>query len=793
MVRENELADTLIVEREPESSSAVLEAIADAEKAFDGYMAYCRTVDKVYSLSLSTATLNTYDETFALFWASMEILKPAIYAKPPKPIASMRFKDGGKVAKVTAELIERSLESTFDRAGMDEVMLDCRDDLALNNRAVPWVVYETDEKGGGQRVCIEHLDRTDFLHEPARKWSEVGWVARRAWLTRAQLKKRFKNLTEDQIDRAQYITRRDKDEHGFTDNSAKAGVWEVWHRADDKVYWVTPGVNVMLDEDEPHLNLSGFFPCPRPAYGTLQRRSLVPVPDHKRYAYHLDQINDLTARIHTLLGQVRLKVLIPAGGDIGTAVETALNSTDDSIVIPVPAAALSQTAGQNLFVTLPLQEIAATITGMIEARGQLIEDFYQLSGISDIMRGATEAQETLGAQQLKSQYGSVRVRDKIDELQRLARDVANIAAEIMAANFSKETLLDLAQMEIPTKAELKRKTKEIEDAAKEELKALKDQMEDAAEQQQEPVDPAQVQQQFQEQQAQILAKYEPMLADLGSAVPLEDVMEALRDNHGRNLSIDIETDSTILVDEQAEKASRAEFLNAFTSAAAGVQMLLAAGEKGAKLAGGILKFSLQPYRANRELDSLIDDFTDNPPAPQGGEPEGQAELIAAQNKLAEAEIMKAQAQTQKVSADAQGKMQELQLRGAEAQSKAQADQQRLMLELQNSQAQQKETEARIQKIFAEIEAMGIKTQVDVAKVGMEQHREQREDVKTAADIQGREQDRAMNAQQTAQETAFRAKGEERADRQQSFSEQQGDRQLTLAERQALEAKEPSNA
>src|SRR3546814_14443536 len=96
---------------------------------------------------------------------------------------------------------------------------------------------------------------------------------------------------------------------------------------------------------------------------------------------------------------------------------------------------------------LPLNELAQAIQGLIEARSQLIQDFYQLSGISDIMRGATEAQETLGAQQLKSQYGSVRVREKSAELQRVAADAVKIAAEIIAENFSKETVLDMSQME----------------------------------------------------------------------------------------------------------------------------------------------------------------------------------------------------------------------------------------------------------------------------------------------------------------------------------------------------------
>src|SRR3546814_16874592 len=89
------------------------------------------------------------------------------------------------------------------------------------------------------------------------------------------------------------------------------------------------------------------------------------------------------------------------------------------------------------------------------------------------MRGATEAQETLGAQQLKSQYGSVRVREKSAELQRVAADAVKIAAEIIAENFSKETVLDISQMDVQTKPDNTRRIKETEKATKEELEGLK--------------------------------------------------------------------------------------------------------------------------------------------------------------------------------------------------------------------------------------------------------------------------------------------------------------------------------
>src|SRR5690606_10168895 len=101
------------------------------------------------------------------------------------------------------------------------------------------------------------------------------------------------------------------------------------------------------DESEPFLNLDGFYPCPRPAYGTIKRRSLIPVPDYVRYEQTLEQINDITRRIHDLLDWIRVKGLIPAGGDVSTAVETALNQNDDDVLlIPVPGATLMSGAGQ---------------------------------------------------------------------------------------------------------------------------------------------------------------------------------------------------------------------------------------------------------------------------------------------------------------------------------------------------------------------------------------------------------------------------------------------------------------
>lgn len=756
-------ADTLADKAEPKSSLIVLDALEQSHKAFSGYDAMCKRVDERLDGINTIESASFQDTEYDIFWSSMEVLKPAIYARPPLPVVTTRFSDRNRTATTAAEMLERCLSSVFSIGGIDEVMLQVRDDLAVTNRGVMWLRYDTKD---GQKVCIEHLDRTDFRHEPARKWSEVNWVARRAWLTQNEMRERFFKTSGNAYIGAAYNVR-DDERDGMADKSLKAGVWEVWHKAANRVYWVTDGVEVMLDEGEPHLKLSGFFPCPKPAYGTTKRRTLIPIPDYERYERHFDQIDELTGRIYSLLELIRMKGFIPAGGDIGNAVETALKATDSSIIIPVPGAALTQSGG-NFIQWMPLVEIATAISGLIDARNQLFQDFYQLSGISDIMRGATDANETLGAQQIKAQYGSIRVRDKIDELQRIARDSGNIAGEIVAEKFSKETLADMSQMEIPSKADVQKQLKAVTAEAKQALNDLTKQAEQAAQESQmmaqqsgEPVDTAAAEQQFAEQQSKIMEEFGPRIEALNNAVVFDDVFNLIRDAKARKFSIDIETDSTILTDEAEEKSSRNEFVGVITGAMQQLIPLVQAGESGAKLAGGLLKFAVGPYRAGRELDGMIDEFIDNAqnnPQPQGDGAEDMQGMVEAQNKLAEAEMAKAQAQTMKVEADGQLKAAQLQQKQMEMEAKYADAERKGQLEIEKLRGDLAEQQARIDKMLAETEKI-------MSTVGVEAGKLELETAVAADNSANRAEDRVVSQQREERNFSM-------SERQQQFNEGQ---------------------
>lgn len=272
-----------------------LELIEDAERVLDPWQSIADGIDKQYALAERLNGVGR-DREFQLFWSNIQVMGPSIYARPPVPVVTPKFKDRRPLYRTASEVLERACSISFDMSDIDQEMISLRDDLSIVGRGAAWVRYES---GDGDRVCYEHVDRKDFLHEAARKWTEVDWVARRAWLTKDEMFERFGDCAYE----VNYQTRKDE----RLSMGEKCGVWEIWCKSENKVVWVTEGYDKTLDEDEPHLSLAGFFPCPRPAFATLQRRTLVPVPDMLMYKDQLEEVNDLTRRIHKLSNAIKVR------------------------------------------------------------------------------------------------------------------------------------------------------------------------------------------------------------------------------------------------------------------------------------------------------------------------------------------------------------------------------------------------------------------------------------------------------------------------------------------------------
>lgn len=715
--------------KEPKKAQEWLDLIEDSTAYFRNYLDSCDNIDKIYS-DLDGYRSGLYDRDFPLFWSNIQVMGPSVYARKPEPVVTPKFKDRRPVYRVASELLERVSSVAFDLADINEIMLQCRDDLIINGRGVAWVRYDDD------KVCIEHLDRRDFLHEPARKWQDVSWVARRGWLTYEEMEDRF---GEEVAAEVSYQTKDRENKFGPQDGTKKCGVWEIWHKTEDKVVWVTEGVEDVLEEGEPHLKLEGFFPCPQPAYATVQRRTLIPVSDVIYYKGQLEQINVATARLHALSNALTMKGFYPGGGEIGEAIEQAMSVEDDGrVMIPVSSMAAFGNGG-DVVVWLPIEQVANTMTALVEFRRQIIDDVYQIIGLSDIMRGATQAEETATAQQLKQQNGSYRVQDKQNELVRLSRDLVRITAEIISEHYSRKQLEEMAQMDLPTKAEIDKQIRDVKaqiQALMTEIQTAQNDPEVQAMMQQ---NPEAGQQALQQAQGQIQG-LEVELAKLEETVTIDKCIDFLSDNKLRPFVLDIETDSTIYPDEMAEKKSRSELLNVVMGVLPAAAQLAALGPQAVALAGGLLKFSVAPYRVGRELDGLIDDFVDSAPqmaeAMQAQQGEGDEDAM---KQLAEAELQKAKAATMKVEADSQlkqaelqGKMQQMQADFQEKQGKMQLEQGKLQLQASK---QEQEFAAKMADLDAKQNLMQAQTAKILAEIGLDVRKQDLAEYQAATDTQ----------------------------------------------------------
>jgi hypothetical protein len=731
---------------EPKSAKAWLNLIKESEDAFEQYNYHCDNIDRNYA-NLMRLGDRARPKEFQMYWANASVLQPSIYAQPPVPVVTPKFLDRRPVYTAASEVLERCCQVAFDLANIDTLMKLVRNDLAMIDRGVAWLRYESkkdyepDSEYATERVCIDFKDRRDFLHSLSRNWREVTWVAAASYMTRKEARERFKPYSGDEYQDADYVIDRDVNEVGGTDERERAKIWEIWDKSSERVVWVAEGCENILDESDPHLDLRNFFPCPCPAYGTVQRGSLVPVPDVLQYKDQLDEINLLTSRIHALSEAVVVRGFYPAGGgEVAEAIQAAIaTNTPGEVLVPIKNWATFG-ATQDPILWLPIDTIAQTITGLVALRQQIVQDIYQIMGLSDIMRGSTSPEETLGAQQLKSQYGSVRIRDKQQELVRLSRDIVEIASEIITEKFSKVTIIKMSQTQLPTDAMVNDRMRVIEGQIAMMQKQMNQAMGSPQARQMMQQDPNQAGQ-ISDQSQQQLQDAQDELRQLAEAPTIEQVFTFLSDNRAKAFVLDIETDSTILVDEMGEKQARNEFIGVLSQLLPQLGQLISAAPETADFCAETLKFSTAPYRAGRSMQSAIDDLAERMKL-KSGQPQGP-DPITAQNQAAiQIEQIKSQTSLQNKQADLQFKAQELAQADRHKQMDIASQQSIAQAKLQSATVdQQADVRVQAQKVVESREAH----QLNILKAQQDMQL-QRE--KAANDQRENEADRAASRQQS---------------------------------------------
>jgi hypothetical protein len=279
----------------------------------------------------------------------------------------------------------------------------------------------------------------DFGHCGGNRWEELRAVWRRLYLTRRQLVKKFGEAGA-QIPLDGHDKRDASDQADVPKDTAC--IYEIWDREDRKVTFIAKsGARVLAEMDDP-LGLEEFFPC-SVLFGTVTNDSMIPTPDYGQYKDQARSLDILATRIAELSEMLLVSGVYDAGAP---ELRRLFTERKNGFLLPVADwSQFSEKGGlqagvQTLDLAPITQALQACFVAFEQAKGQM----YEVTGISDIVRGQSMASETATAQQLKGQYASLRLKQYQDEVAHFASDLLRRKAQIMCRNYDAQTLLGAA-------------------------------------------------------------------------------------------------------------------------------------------------------------------------------------------------------------------------------------------------------------------------------------------------------------------------------------------------------------
>jgi hypothetical protein len=639
-----------------------------------------------------------------ILWSNTELLKAALFSGIGKPDVRRRFANRGqedKAARTTAMLLERALSYCNDSYDADLAVEAAIEDELLPGRGVCWTVYEADveddqpapedeptaimgETITDQRVRWDYVFFKDFRCSYGRVWADVWWVARRHHYTRDDLKRYFPQHADKVPLNARIEGAPDTDKDADDDTFKRACVWEIWDKTKRQRCYVAEGYQYLLQppDDDPY-KLERFFPCQEPLYAIKTTSSLTPSPEFLQYKDQANELDEIASRLYNLVEACKRRGVYAADIDGQDSQLQNLMLAGDNEFIPVRNfAALMDKGGLSaVFQTEDLQPIVAAINVLYEKAAVTIQRIYEVTGISDVIRGATNPNETATAQRIKGQFGSMRLSKRQDRLQRFLRDGYRIKAELIAEHFTREKLAAMTGMQLPTMAEIEQ--------AKQQLQMLTQppqmghnggppmpggmqagpgmQPQQPTPQKPTPQKPPDIE--------QIKA-----LKAIASSPPWEEIEAILRSDQRRGYVIDVETDVTAEVDAAEERKQRIEFVQAIMQM---MDVAMPAALQQPKLvpfSRELTAFAMRAFKVGRSLEETLEDVFDQmedaamaaaaqePQQQTDPEAEAKAEKIKAETEAIKA---KAQAAMQGAQANTQAKVIDMGLKQRDAQAKQQ--------------------------------------------------------------------------------------------------------------------------
>ncbi len=402
--------------------------INEAEKKFADYYALINEIRQYYRNDRQKNKQN-------IFWASVETLKPFLYFKQPHPFIVRAGKNTDEIESLACKILERALTWDLKQFDFDSAVKYARNDFLLSGMGVLWEQYMPTFKYVGnemlkdrEQVDTTYINPTMFLADTDKVdvWEDVSWIARRLYMNIEEVCNTF---SED-VSRYLY--------HSFGPDSVIT-VYEIWDKPTRSIYYVSPDYAPdFLQVNGDVLHLSGFFPCPKPIMSTLTNDGIIPVPDYVEIKSVLDELDGVNNRMRLTMQALKVS------GCYDNAFPELANILDKDVTLISLSdfARLKDAGGLNGIIEFaPIKQYVEALQVLAERRRVLIESIYEITGVSDIMRGTSQHNETATAVTKKTNFGTLRNQDRQNDMQRFLRDLLKIKAEIICEHFAPEFLL----------------------------------------------------------------------------------------------------------------------------------------------------------------------------------------------------------------------------------------------------------------------------------------------------------------------------------------------------------------
>lgn len=590
----------------PQVSAVVqdyLDTIAEYDKEFKPWEERAKKISDRYRDEKKRYSSDTDSVKFNVLWSNVQTLLPAVYSRTPQPDVSRRFRDTDPVGRVAALILERALDFDIQhhsdfRTTMGYSMLD----RFLGGRAVGWVRYEPEivaleaqapegddsqdvgalaqlglagmpgaggnalaggiqavpaapvggapalEKIVSESAPIDYVHWRDFGHSVARIWEEVSRVWRIVYMKRPELIKRF----GEEVGRAipldsTPMSDKTRDTQQNIQGGRCARIYEIWDKDERRAVWLHKSMPDLLDEVPDPLELESFFPCPRPIFATITTDTLVPVPDFIMYQDQANELDTISDRVDGLIKALKVRGVYNAAVP---ELRRLFTETANNDLIPVQNwQAFAEASGlAGAMDLVDLKPIAEALMSLYNARHEVLDQIYSLTGLADIMRGESDPSTTAKAEGIKARFGSLRLRDTQGEVARYASDLIRLKAQVMCGKFQADTLTDYS-----CSRQLSPEDQAIVPAA---LQLLKE----------------------------------------SSIV--------------RDFRIEVAADSLVQLDEAQEKQDRTEFLTAVSTFLQQAVPAAAAHPELAPLLMQMLKFAVAGFKVGKTLEGVIDQAID---------------------------------------------------------------------------------------------------------------------------------------------------------------------------------------